>query len=343
MKPCTRVGIDVTWKCQQRCRHCFYLRSHDFHKADDVPMDEVTAKIDRAKAGGLDHVVMVGYGEPSLCGNVRSILAYCRQQGMASSMITNGATGLKRFKSYFADGIDHLHLSSHGLDGTLDDIVHQEGAFRKLTELKEWLAVENLPFRTNVTMQQRNFRELPQLADFESQMGSRHVVLLGFLPHYEWNRHVNDVAVHPGELRPYIEDAARILLAHNVLFTIRYHPLCHLSPEFWPYVTNARYVFFDPWEWNYELQVHDLDALWRAAINCGNTVAIHGQPCCECVAQRHCGGWNRIYAGAFDGAGLKAIREIPDQYADGWDTDGALHDRNPANHCTGTMRPLSGK
>lgn len=337
MKPCTRVGIDVTWKCQQRCLHCFYLRSPHFHKGQDVPLEEVTAKIDAAKSGGLDHVVMVGYGEPSLCANVHTILRYCHDHGLATSMITNGATGLNRFKSYFAEGINHLHLSSHGLGVTLDEIVGQKEAFARLSELKEWLASNDLPFRTNVTMQQRNYRELADLAGFECEHHVHHFVLLGFLPHYEWNAHLRDVAVHPAELRPYIEDAAEVALEHGSLLTIRYHPLCHLAPKYWPYVVNARYVFFDPWEWNYALQVHDLKSLLDESVKCGETVAIHGEPCSSCMARRHCGGWNRIYAAAFDGAGLTPILEVPGEYREVWDMDGGLHDLNPANQASGTI------
>ena len=334
MNPCTRVGVDVTWKCQWRCATCFYLRSPKFHQGIDVPLDEVKAKIDKAKEGGLDHVVMVGYGEPALCANMPEIIDYSHSLGMATSMITNGACGLKRYQGFVAQGMDHLHISSHGLNGTLDAIAESPGAFAKQAELKTWLQANEVPFRTNVTMQILNYRELPDLASYEVSMGVYHFVFLGFLPHYEWHDHIRDVAVHPAVLRPYIEDGARTLLEHGCLFTIRYHPLCNLAPELWKYVVNARYVLFDPWEWNYSLQVHDTSALWRDAVQVGESVA---NPCEGCLARRHCGGWNRWYAAAFPGC-LQPIREIPAEYEAVWEQDGGLHDLNPANSCTGTIR-----
>jgi len=336
MKPCSRVGVEVTWRCQWRCATCFYLRNPNFHHQIDVPLADVRAKIKRAHDNGLDHVVMVGYGEPSLCPNTPAILEFSQALGMATSMITNGCAGLDRYKGYFQQGIDHLHLSSHGLNGTLDEISHFPGAFAKQAELKAWMKSEGLPFRTNVTLQNRNYRELPELAAYECEMGVYHFVFLGFLPHYEWHNHVADVAVHPGELRPYIEEAAEVLLAHNRLFTIRYHPLCHLSPKYWKYVVNARYVAFDPWEWNYSLQIHDHAALWRDSVECGESVANHS-PCLQCAAYRHCGGWNKVYAAAFPGC-LAPIHNIPDEYQEAWEQDGGLHDMNPANACTGTIR-----
>ncbi len=337
MRPCTRVGLDITWRCNWRCRHCFYLRDPRFHHGPTPPLDEILAKIDQAKAGGLDHAVMVGYGEPALAKDLRRILAYCHDQGMATSMITNGAVGLQRYQQLYAEGLDHLHISSHGLDGTLDEIVDSPGAFRRQAELKEWLASEALPFRTNVTLQQRNYRELPDLAEFEIERSVFHFVFLGFLPHYEWAGHLHEVAVSPAALRPYIEAGARSLLDAGTLFTIRYHPMCHLSPDLWPYVVNARYVFFDPWEWNYELQVTDVEALWKASVAMGNGTACKA-PCSSCLAYRHCGGWNGRYAEAFDGAGLSPILEIPDRYVEVWDRDGGLHDLNPANALSGTIQ-----
>lgn len=340
MKPCTKVGLEFTRNCRASCSHCFWR----FRGMPSAPtLQQSKAKIDQSYAGGLDHVVLVGYGEPSLAEETVELLQYAHSKGMASSMITLGNTGLRRFQQFVRLGVDHFHISSHGLGDTVDEIVKQRGTFRKQAELKEWLRLEEVPFRTNAAMQQANYRELPYLAEYEIEHGTLHFVFLGFLPHGEWSlsayrENLLEVAVHPAHLRPYIEDGAEVLLDDGVYFTIRYHPLCHLAPKYWPYVVNARYCQFDPWEWNYQLQAHDPARLWEYAKSLGESVAIQGRPCSDCLARRHCGGWNRTYAAAFDGADLKPIRDVPDQYRDVWLQDGGLHDLNPANHHSGTIR-----
>jgi len=339
MRPCTRVGIDTTWKCMARCKHCFYVRSPKFHCGQDVPLEEIKDKIDKGRRGGLDHVVFVGYGEPSCDRRTPEIIDYAHGLGMATSMITLGVTGLERFQGYRQQGMNHLHISSHGLGNTLDEIVGVKGAFQKQAELKQWMSDVGWPFRTNITMQQDNYRQLPDVVDYEIGKGVFHFVFLGFLPHYEWRDHVTSLAVHPAELRPYIEAGADRLLEVGKYFTIRYHPFCHLRPDLWKYIVNARYVFYDPWEWNYTLQVTDERELWGAAIKCGEAVAIQGEPCNRCVMRNHCGGWNRIYAKAFDGAELRPIVEVPDEYGDVWRFDGGLHQLNPINHLSGTIGP----
>lgn len=331
MKPCTKVGIDCTWKCNWKCDHCFYLRNPNFHKPVDVPFDEVKTKIDTAKANGLNHVVLVGYGEPSLCENTPAILNYSHKLGMTTSMITNGATGLKKFQSYFQQGINHLHISSHGYGDVLDEIVGVPGACDRQYELKSWLQSSGHPFRTNMTLQQKNYKQLPEVAKYEIGLGVYHFVFLGFLPHYEWNRHVDEIAVHPALLQPYIEDAVEELLYHNKLFSIRYHPFCYLQSKYWKYVVNSYYIPYDPFEWNYDLTL-DPGRLQNLAIHLNESVA---NKCQGCKMRIHCGGWNRIYANAFK-VELKPILFVPDEYKDK-NYIGGLHDMNPTNHETGIL------
>ena len=335
MKPCTRVGLDVTWKCNATCKQCFYLRNPNFHNKVDIPLDQLKARVDEAKCAGCDHAVYVGFGEPSLYPDVLELTEYCHSQDMTTSMITNGLGAPKTYEQLIDAGMNHFHISSHGIGDVLDETLGHPGAFEKQETLKRYLRLLDFPYRTNTSMQQLNYKQLEDIAHNEIKYNVFHFVFLGFLPHYEWVGHVAEVAVHPGELRPEIERAAELLLGNGTHITIRYQPLCHLKPELWPYVTNARYVYFDPWEWNYTLDTVDP---WGKAVTMGDSVACQ-TPCNECSAFRHCGGWNRTYAEAFDGADLQPIKEAPEMYKDVWGKDGGIFDLNPANSLTGTILP----
>lgn len=342
MNPNRRCGLDVTWRCNWSCRHCFYRFDDRLHHPVDIPLIDLLAKVDLAQQNGLEHVVLVGYGEPTLYPDLGRLLDACRERGMATSIITNGVSPLETYqRSYREWGLDHLHISSHGIGPVLDAIVERPGAYQRQRALKEWLAAEALPFRTNVTLQQANYRILPELMEEEVSLGAFHCVLLGFLPHYGWHDldKCRGLAVHPALLRPYIEAAADVLIDAGTLFTIRYTPFCHLGEEYWPFVVNARYVFFDSTEWNYELQATDVAALWEASVRCGESVACKTS-CNKCLAYRHCGGWNQTYAEAFNGADLRPIREVPAAYSDVWDRDGGLHDLNPATRIPSRIRVL---
>lgn len=333
MKPCTKVGLDITWRCNWRCTHCFYLRNAKLHKVQDATLIDIEAKIIDAKSKGMDHVVLIGQGEPSLHPDVISIILKAREHNMAISMITNGSAGIDTYESFFECGLDHLHISSHGYREALNKISGRSDAFDVQGDLKNWLQRNGLPFRTNITMQQLNYQQLPDVADYEISKGVYHFVFLGFLPHYEWSGFVDTVGVHPGLLRPYIEKAADKLLEAGTLFTIRYHPLCHLSPKYWKYVVNARYVPYDPFEWNYITSIDPVDVR-DLAIHLGESVA---NKCDGCKMRLHCGGWNRIMAKAFDGARLRPITIIPEEYKSVYKIEGGLHDLNPVNQHSGTL------
>lgn len=362
MQPCRRVGLDVTWRCNERCTHCFYrFGGNEFGQLGtpwDAPLESLLEKVDKGRARGLNHVVLEGYGEPLLMVKLDKLLLACKERGMTTSIITNGTiigTGSNPFKRYeqcYREwGLDHLHISSHAFGDTLDEITQFKGAGEKQLKLKKWLQAEGLPFRTNVTLQQINYKQVPEIIEQDVELGSFHTVMLGFIPIYEWRdpKKTHEVAVHPAELRPHIEKAATYLMARDHLFTIRYHPLCHLSPEFWPYVVNARYVFFDVWEWNYELQADDIPALWEASKRMGDSVAMKDGPCQTCSAYRHCGGWNRTNVEGTEASldlhaitwnGLDKRFRVPAQYERVWDHDGGLHDLNPANHLHGITPPF---
>lgn len=297
-------------------------------------MEEILTEAALGKMRGCDRVVLIGQGEPMMHPGIEEIIEGVAELGMFSNVITNGTLSVSSYMKLFDVGLDHLQLSVHGLGHVLDEVSEMPHANARQEALLSWLHKTGKPFRTNTTLQQLNYRGLPQIAEYMCVLGAFHVALLGFLPHYEWHEHVDEVAVHPALLRPYIEHAAAILEEHGKLFTIRYHPFCHLSPRWWKYVVNARYVLFDPWEWDYGYYHENPAFVWRHAQEIGESTAIQGAPCVECVMRRHCGGWNRTYAAAFGGADLFPIKRVPFEYDHVCQRDGGLHDMNPANaHC----------
>lgn len=346
MKPCRRVGLDVTWRCNWRCLHCFYRWGGNEHgelgTPYDVPMETLLAKVDKARLRGIDHVVLEGWGEPTLLPSLGELLLACRDRGMTTSIITNGVQPVSHYaKMYYEWGLDHLHVSSHGFGHTLASVADRKDAGERQLKTKEWLSREQLPWRTNFTMQEANYRDMADTLERDADFGSFHSVMLGFLPHYEWGdpKKTAEVGVHPELLRPHVEEAARRMTRRGQLFTIRYHPFCHLDPVFWKHVVNTRYVLFDPWEWNYSLQADDVPALWRDAMKMGEGNRTT-DPCNRCTALRHCGGWNkRNVAGV--GCTLTAIdpASVPEEYVATWNVDGGLHDLNPVNHLDGVTPP----
>jgi len=343
-KFCTRFGIDVTKRCNWRCRTCFYYHKDDFNTKWDLSVDEMKRKLDTAKEQGHDHVVAIGYGEPALYPHINEMVKYASKLGMTSSIITNGACNMDKYLSLIDDGIDHFHISTHGYGDVLDDIVSVKGAFDKQSRLIRHLASEKMPWRNNVTLQHKNYKQLKDIAKYCVENGVWHFVMLNFLPHYEWHNRVKEVAVDPKELAPYVIETARYLQESGVYFTIRYFPFCHLPQDLWKYVVNARYVVYDPYEWTYsnpfdkEKFEKEPELLWNDALRIGNSVSVKGKPCSDCAVNLHCGGWNEPYAKAYGIEKTLCLVNKEDVPKESLTERGYYHYQNPINALDGTVR-----
>jgi len=327
MKPSNITGLEnVTWKCNWNCVHCYFRGMAQMRTNVDTPLESLKREIDAGKARGHGSVVLYGKGEPTLHNQINDIIGYISGMGMCPVVITNGAAGIKQYKRLYELGLDHLQVSVHGLGVTVDKIAERKGAGRKQMELLRWLHKNDHPFRVNITLQQLNLHQILETVIKVTQLEAFHVSLLNFLPHYKTTAGIKAVAVNPTNMNNILEKSMEYMEG-KTLFTLRYFPMCLLKPKFWKYVTNARYVLYDPWEYN---SGNHTD-VWKAAVNMSNAVGIQGAPCNTCLLMNHCGGWNKVSAQAFNLAGLHAIKEIPGNLRKAVDKRGGLFDLNPSN------------
>lgn len=335
MTPCASVGLEPSWMCNELCAMCYYRRDARLGTHIHRPLDEMKKEVDAAKRRGCTNAYLVGFGEPMLYRQVIELIQYATDSRMGSSVITNGAIPIKRYEQAYAAGLDHPHISMHGLGDQLSQITENKNAGAMQAKVLAWLRDSKLPFRTNTTVQRLNYTSLPAIAQAAIDYGVVHFVLINFLPHYEWKEHFNEVGVPTVESRPYIEAAADLVLKAGRLLTIRYFPHCMLAPRFWPHVTNACYVPFDPFEWENAHHDTDVEKVWKFAMDLGNQVAVQGKPCDDCRLKLHCGGWNKTSV-QYDGGHIHALSDadVPEQYRGVIGVRGGLHDLNPANaHC----------
>ncbi len=320
----------MTWRCSWNCKHCFFRRWPQLHKPIDTPLDKLKQQINAGKARTCTSVVLCGNGEPMLHPEIGKIIKYISSVRMKSLIITNGSAGVQKYRELYDIGLDHLQVSVHGLGEILNKISERKGVGQKQLRLLEALHKYKLPFRVNTTIQLLNYKSIFKITEKIVQLGTFHVSLLNFLPHYQWTAHMKEVAVNPVDMVAGLEKSMSYMEG-KTLFTLRYFPMCLLRPKFWKYVTNAKFVLVDPWEWDYGHAGEDMEVIWKHMCNNGNITGIKGQPCDSCVLRPHCGGWNAIYANAFKREGLKAIKSVPPELEPLISKKGGLFDLNPAN------------
>ncbi len=333
LKPCLRLGIENTWRCNWSCKHCFYLRNSQFKTTNDIPFEALINKIEDGIERGCNHVVFVGYGEPTIAPGFQEVLKYCKSENIPTSIITNGASSLDVYNEAFQNGLNHIHLSFHGIGSVIENITKSSMAHEKQLSLRRWLKEREFSWRSNTVIQKENLYQLTEIVEEAIKYKVSHFVFLNFLPHYEWAKANNliEQALHPKVIGLEIERASEMLIETNTMFTIRYFPFCYIDSKYWKYIVNSYYVAYDPWEWEYGLKTKTQEQI---ANNLRSHVEI--ETCKDCLAYQHCAGWNKDYNSAH-GDIVRHITGIPDEYKAAWDTIGGIFIMNPANNCTGTI------
>jgi MoaA/NifB/PqqE/SkfB family radical SAM enzyme len=238
MNKCSRAGYDCTKRCNWKCLHCFYRWRADFNTPEDYPLETIIQLARDARARGCDRFCFVGVGEPALWPPMEEAIRQITAMGMSVSMITNGTASISRYAAFKAAGLNHVHVSVHGVGDVLNEIagVPWPASFRQ-EKLLGYCYETNWPWRMNMTAQRSNFKQLTEIAKMCIDFGCVHIVFLGFLPLYEWGpdpAKLKAILADPREISPELERLGAEMAKHpEVLFTIRYHPMCLLKPELW--------------------------------------------------------------------------------------------------------------
>src|SRR5215217_2962026 len=79
------VQIELTWRCNWRCVHCY----QDRHDLQILTTDQVKALIKELHDNGTMHIVITG-GEPLLRKDIFEILEYIRSNDIIITLYSNG-------------------------------------------------------------------------------------------------------------------------------------------------------------------------------------------------------------------------------------------------------------
>ena len=126
--------LQLTRECKQRCRFCSNPPT-----GVELSVAEMRALIDELKELGYDGVILTG-GEPSMSELLLPALAYAKERGLHSRIISNGQrlSDPAFFKQCVEGGLSHVHLSLHSYRPEVHDFITQyPGAWALLTKTLE--------------------------------------------------------------------------------------------------------------------------------------------------------------------------------------------------------------
>ncbi|MGM9487957.1 radical SAM protein [Ideonella sp. YS5] len=200
-----RLGIDATRplairahpteRCNYRCGSCACWRLPEY-PAEMTLSQWCSALAGVAELAGRCTVQFAG-GEPLLFGPFLDLVDWCRDQGLAWGMITNGSALNERTVARLVaarplnidvsvDGASSaVHDASRGMPGSL---LHIRRGLQRLRDRRE---AEGARFaiRVKTTVHRRNLHELPALVDWAREAGANSI---DFSPVRPWTAEVRD-------------------------------------------------------------------------------------------------------------------------------------------------------
>lgn len=154
------VRYEVTDNCNANCIMC----PRDKHDRPHGIMDDekYQASIDEIIALGARRVVLTGFGEPLLDRNLEKKIAYAKDGGLNTYIITNGsAITPRRAEGLLDAGLDEARISFYGMSSQSYDVVMRGLSYEKTMQniLHFVDLIRQRGARTKVML---NYIELPE-------------------------------------------------------------------------------------------------------------------------------------------------------------------------------------
>lgn len=336
MRETWRTKIPTGFKCNIKCRFCYY---GDLLTSENPPTERIKSMLDYAKKRGIKDIDFSG-GESTLRKDFPELVSYARSLEFRTiCVITNGL--LMSNESYvekLADaGLNEVLFSINGHGAEMHDfLTGVPGSFEKLMRAVKNVKRLGIKFRTNTVVTKPNFEHMPELAELLVELRPSAVNFISFNPWCFARAHVGEITAKYSELAPYLKKAINILEPHIQKITVRYIPFCFMQ-GYEKYVCDYRQLKYDPDEWapriivrlesgpvKYRLYIlggliryHPFNRLQKFTMSeLFDEIAIKGyqrwyfktKACVNCKHHEICDGIEKSYAKVF---GLSEIKPAP--------------------------------
>jgi MoaA/NifB/PqqE/SkfB family radical SAM enzyme len=187
----TRLVIELTNRCQLRCRHCFAERHAG---SGDLPWEIIETVLREGKSCGIDHLAFTG-GEPTLHRQFASIVRQVCAAQYTFSFVSNGMA----FRRIYRLLIEHRHWFrgvTFSLDGAREathDRLRGPGSYRHVMQAASCCVMTDLPFTLNMVLTADNRREVAELVALSTRLGSAGVRFGWLMPTPETAHHGLDL------------------------------------------------------------------------------------------------------------------------------------------------------
>jgi len=200
-----RMDLALTYRCNNKCGHCYVGRSPDF---PELSLEEWKQVIDRCWEVGIPHITFTG-GEATLVPYLRELVEYAEDVGLVTGLLTNGRRLSDRafLDGLLEAGLDHIQITIESHDEAVhDQMVCAEGAWRETVEGIKNSVDADVYLMTNTTLTDLNSAQIEETIDFIAGLGVPTVACNGLI--YAGKGRDVGIGIPEADLEPIMERVA---------------------------------------------------------------------------------------------------------------------------------------
>jgi len=215
------VTLYLSERCNSRCISCDYWR----HGRQDLDAATVRALLPQLASLGTETVLLSG-GEPLVHPQWLQIAELLRGAGLRLWLLTSGLSLAKHARAA-AQLFDSVTVSLDGTDAATYAAIRGLDAFENVCSGIRAAATAGAAVGVRVTVQRRNFRQLPRFVTLTGELGARQVSFLAVdvaNPHAFARRDgaLTDLALTPAEVPELEQIVAGLERGSAALFRTRF-------------------------------------------------------------------------------------------------------------------------
>ena len=125
--------IDITSKCNLRCRHCYNFNKYFSNHVDELSDNQMIKLIEWLANRNCTEINILG-GEPLCRNNIIDVLRLAKNKSIFVTMTTNGTLiSEKQYEVIFKESLlDNLIISLDGPTAEINDYIRGDGVFNKV-------------------------------------------------------------------------------------------------------------------------------------------------------------------------------------------------------------------
>ena len=197
------VHLDVTWRCNERCVHCYL----DHDDLGEMTYDEIEDLLTQMAAAGVFFLTISG-GEPLLRADLFAIIRRARELTFNVKLKTNGILIREKEAALIRElGVENVQVSIYSHRAEVHDAITKvKGSLNRSLDAIRFMVSQGLKVTiANVVMKQTRF-DYPSVQKLAGELGASFTIDPTITPHINGDRSLLRLNIDRNDLREIMND-----------------------------------------------------------------------------------------------------------------------------------------